>query len=51
MKITPAHDVEDYRIAKRHNLEIINVIGEDGKMTELAGQFQVACIAISFCCT
>lgn len=40
MKVTPAHDIEDYRIANRHNLEIVSVIGEDGKMTELSGHFQ-----------
>lgn len=42
MKVTPAHDIEDYRIANRHNLEIVSVIGEDGKMTELSGHFQVS---------
>lgn len=45
MKVTPAHDPVDYLIAKKHNLEIINVIDEDGKMTEHAGKFQVQCIA------
>ncbi|XP_033210927.1 valine--tRNA ligase-like isoform X2 [Belonocnema kinseyi] len=40
MKVTPAHDPVDYRIAKKHNLEVVNVIGEDGFMTEAAKPFQ-----------
>lgn len=38
VKVTPAHDPLDYEIGKRHNLEEIQVIGMDGKMTELAGK-------------
>jgi valyl-tRNA synthetase len=37
VKITPAHDPLDYQIGKRNNLEEIQVIGLDGKMTEEAG--------------
>jgi len=40
VKITPAHDATDYKIGKEHNLETINVIGEQGKMTEQAGEYQ-----------
>lgn len=32
LKVTPAHSPIDFEIAKRHNLEIINVINEEGKM-------------------
>jgi len=32
VKITPAHDENDYEIGKRHNLETIQVIGFDGKI-------------------
>src|SRR5574344_1725361 len=32
VKITPAHDPNDFEVSKRHNLEIIKVIGPDGKM-------------------
>jgi len=39
VKITPAHDPNDYEVGLRHNLEIINVIGEDGKMNENAGKY------------
>ena len=39
LKITPAHDPNDFEIGRRHGLEEITVIGEDGTMTELAGQF------------
>lgn len=41
MKITPAHNRSDYSIAEKHNLEVIDVIDENGKMTEAAGEFQV----------
>ncbi|MDO8558633.1 MAG: valine--tRNA ligase [bacterium] len=37
VKVTPAHDLTDYEIAQRHNLELRQVIGTDGKMTALAG--------------
>ncbi len=40
VKITPAHDATDYKIGKEHNLETINIIGEDGKMTKQAGEYQ-----------
>lgn len=39
LKITPAHDINDFEIGKRHSLEIIKVIGEDGNMNENAGKF------------
>ncbi len=34
VKVTPAHDPNDFEIGKRHNLEFIIVIGPDGKMTD-----------------
>ncbi len=39
LKVTPAHDPHDFEIGKRHDLESIKVIGDDGKMTEAAGRF------------
>lgn len=39
VKVTPAHDPLDAEIGETHQLKAINVIGEDGKMTELAGEF------------
>ncbi len=39
VKITPAHDATDYKIGKTHNLEIINVIGEDGKITSQGAEY------------
>ena len=38
VKVTPAHDPIDWRIGQRHQLESINVIGFDNKMTSLAGK-------------
>ena len=37
LKITPAHDANDYEVAKRHNLPILSVVGKDGKMTDEFG--------------
>ncbi|MDX6697283.1 MAG: valyl-tRNA synthetase [Solirubrobacteraceae bacterium] len=39
LKITPGHDPNDFDIGRRHGLEEISVIGEDGRMNEVAGQF------------
>ena len=37
LKVTPAHDPNDFEIGRRHGLEEITVIGFDGRMTEAAG--------------
>jgi len=39
VKITPAHDPNDFEAGKRHNLPSIKVIDENAKMTAAAGQF------------
>ncbi len=39
VKITPAHDPNDFEIGRRHGLEPINVMNEDGTMSERAGTF------------
>lgn len=39
VKITPAHDPNDYEVGERHNLEKIIVMNEDGTMNELAGKY------------
>lgn len=39
MKVTPAHDPNDFEIGERHQLEKINVMNEDGTMNELAGKY------------
>jgi valyl-tRNA synthetase len=36
VKVTPAHDPNDFEIARRHQLEFITVIGPDGRMTDQA---------------
>ncbi len=38
-KVTPAHDMKDFDIGKRHNLPMKQVIGFDGKLTDLAGPY------------
>ncbi len=39
LKITPGHDANDFEIGRNHGLEEISAIGEDGRMTEAAGDF------------
>jgi valyl-tRNA synthetase len=39
LKITPGHDPNDFEIGRAHGLEEVIVIGEDGRMTDTAGQF------------
>ena len=39
VKMTPAHDPNDFEVAQRHNLEIITVTNDDGTMNENAGRF------------
>lgn len=38
VKITPAHDQNDYEVALRHDLPMLSIIGTDGKMTVEAGK-------------
>lgn len=40
VKITPAHDPNDFEIGNRHNLERVLVMHEDGTMNENAGQYE-----------
>jgi valyl-tRNA synthetase len=39
LKVTPAHDPNDFEIGQRHKLPSVKVIGEDGAMTEEAGPY------------
>ena len=39
VKMTPAHDPNDYEVAMRHGLDIICVLAEDGRMNENAGEY------------
>ena len=40
VKITPAHDPNDYEVGLRHNLDVITCIDDDGLLNESAGQFK-----------
>ncbi|MAU75953.1 MAG: valine--tRNA ligase [Crocinitomicaceae bacterium] len=40
LKVTPAHDVNDYELGVKHNLEVINTIAADGTMSSDAGQYE-----------
>ena len=39
VKMTPAHDPNDFEVAQRHDLEIITVTNDDGTMNENAGKY------------
>ncbi|MBR2968428.1 MAG: valine--tRNA ligase [Clostridia bacterium] len=39
VKITPAHDPNDFEVGLRHNLEVIRVMNDDGTMNEKAGEY------------
>jgi valyl-tRNA synthetase len=36
LKVTPAHDMNDYELGKKHNLEVIDILNEDGTLSEKA---------------
>lgn len=36
LKVTPAHDINDYNLGVKHNLEVIDTIAADGKMSDAA---------------
>lgn len=38
VKITPAHDVNDYEVGMRHKLDFINILNDDGTFNENAGE-------------
>ncbi|MBP6941776.1 MAG: valine--tRNA ligase [Syntrophorhabdaceae bacterium] len=40
LKVTPAHDLNDFEIMKRHCLEVVKVIDDDGKMNENAVHYK-----------
>src|SRR5205085_3330808 len=39
LKVTPAHDINDYNLGLKHNLEVIDTLHEDGTLSEAAQVF------------
>ncbi|NNC85101.1 MAG: valine--tRNA ligase [Bacteroidia bacterium] len=39
LKVTPAHDINDYELGIKHNVKSIDVIADDGTMSEAAGHY------------
>ncbi len=39
LKVTPAHDMNDYELGKKHKLEVIDILNEDGTLNEKAKLF------------
>ena len=40
VKITPAHDPNDFEVGKRHNLEEINILNDDATINENGGKYR-----------
>ncbi|MBD2363543.1 valine--tRNA ligase [Anabaena minutissima FACHB-250] len=40
VKVTPAHDLNDFEMGKRHNLPFINILNKNGTLNANAGEFQ-----------
>lgn len=39
LKVTPAHDINDYNLGQKHNLEVIDTLNDDGTLSEAAGMY------------
>ena len=39
LKVTPAHDINDYNLGQKHNLEVIDTLNADGTMSEASGPY------------
>jgi len=39
LKVTPAHDINDYNIGQKHNLPSLDVLNDDGSIAEVAGMY------------
>lgn len=39
LKVTPAHDANDYALGQKHGLEVIDILNEDGSLNELAQRY------------
>jgi hypothetical protein len=50
VKITPAHDINDYEVGKRQNLLFINIFDDNGNIIGDYGKFKVLCssLCVSF---
>ncbi len=46
VKITPAHDPNDFEVGNRHDLPRVNVMDDDGTMNELAGKYAMEWIVL-----
>jgi valyl-tRNA synthetase len=47
VKVTPAHDFNDYECGNRHGLEKINILTEDGKINANGGAYAVKYLKIN----
>lgn len=49
LKVTPAHDLNDYELGKRHNLPLISVMSKDASINSLGGPCYTGTVTQSFC--
>ena len=47
VKVTPAHDMNDYEVGKRHNLPSLVIFDEKGILNDLAGEFVILIIEMA----
>ena len=40
LKVTPAHDINDYELGKKYGLDTIDIINPNGSLNELAGNYE-----------
>lgn len=50
VKITPAHDHNDYECGKRHSLPFVQMINDEGDITDVCEQFKVFVLAFVYMC-
>lgn len=43
VKLTPAHDHNDFNLGKKHIMPLINILNEDGTLNSNAGHYEVQC--------
>jgi valyl-tRNA synthetase len=41
VKVTPAHDLNDFKCGERNNLDFLNILNDDGTFNENTGPFEV----------
>ncbi len=51
LKVTPAHDFNDFEIGKRHNLEMIKILNKDGTLNSYGLEYEGLTCKKALCST